>query len=734
MRHAALLILGFGVGACGAPEDKITSTADAEAPRLAEAGVPASLPRAPGTFAPSLVGISGDEKIDGVELADVETCATCHPDAWAQWQDSAHSFASFGNPIYRFNVEIARDMLSKEASQHCGGCHDMPLVVDGTMLTSIPHDDIRAHNGVTCRLCHGIESVTVDGNGSYVLKAEPLLTPIEDDLASIEAHKKSVSVKPLGTELCMSCHRGFLSPDIPIPVHMAGIDEPTAWRSSAWSGNGAGRIDKVEPKTCIDCHMARETASDKEVAAKNGTIASHRFAGGHTWMAAMRKDADQLAYLQDNMLRGVASIDISGARIVTTGGATWHLPADGAPVVAGGRIDLDVVMRNQKVGHRFPGGVNDMQDTWIEIVVTDATGARIAVSGVAHERDAKDEEAHVLRSLPVDEHGTILEEHELPLFRGLVANHTLAARETQSVRYVLEVPKKLKPSQLPLTVSARMRHRSRSLLVQNATCRVAKTPAGKQFLHGVADTRDVMLDPCAAMPITEIAQTSIQIGSGAAAPTSARPKWERLYEHGMALVAVVTERLDEARQVLDAALAAVPAGEAKPRAMILVQLASVAGKQGRTDDAMKLLDEVEKLLPAPHPAAVHLIRADALARVWRWDEAVAPARAAAERAPGNTFVWVMLARVLASSGDDRGALDAARKGLALQPREPDLLRSQAVALRALGSPLADQALAAFDRFRQPDANAELRIACARKSERCAREREMGHSHPLTPVR
>ena len=39
-------------------------------------------------------------------------------------------------------------------------------------------------------------------------------------------------------------------------------------------------------------------------------------------------------------------------------------------------------------------------------------------------------------------------------------------------------------------------------------------------------------------------------------------------------------------------------------------------------------------------------------------------------------------------------------------------RSQATALSALGSDLADPALAAFDRFRSPDQAAELRIACA----------------------
>src|SRR5258706_261836 len=135
------------------------------APQVAlavQVAVAARLPRAPGAHAPSLVAIERGggrgEVGDGDMLSDVDSCATCHPDAAAQWSTSAHSFASFGNPIYRVNVELARRMLGKPASQHCGGCHDMPLMVDGLMTgaADIPAADLRAHSGVTCRLCHGI--------------------------------------------------------------------------------------------------------------------------------------------------------------------------------------------------------------------------------------------------------------------------------------------------------------------------------------------------------------------------------------------------------------------------------------------------------------------------------------------------------------------------------------------------------------------------------------------------
>ena len=455
----------------------------------------------------------------------------------------------------------------------------------------------------------------------------------------------------------------------------------------------------------------------------------------------MRGDTEHLRRTQAK-LAGVASIDIAGARIEEPGQAgqppRWHLPADGAPVRAGTRLELDVVIRNLLAGHRFPGGVLDIQDTWVEVEVADRAGARLASSGLAHATDPKDEDTHALRTLVVNERGEVLEEHEMAKFRTQIATQTLAAREAQVVRYALEVPAGLAPARLPLTVTARLRHRSRTLQMQAAVCREARTAAGRAFTAGARGARDVELDPCRPQPITLIAETAVQIGEGAAVAAGKRPAWERMYEHGMALVGTVTERLEEARGVLEAALAAT--ADPRARAMVSIQLGWVASKQGRVEDALALVARSRELLAqsaapgkAPSPPVLDAVAADALARVWRWEEAVAPARACAERAPQNSGAWTLYARGLGSAGDNAGALAAASRGLELSPRDPDLLRSQATALAALGRPEADPALAAYDRFRSPDSAAELRIQCAAGSARCARDREAGHTLVLRPA-
>ena len=749
MKHLALATV-IALAACGAeepqpvalggPADQSGEMIDAH---VTSTPVAARLPRPGGDYPPSLVSFipapaRPDDVSTGTRLADVDSCATCHADAAQQWSASAHSFASFGNPIYRANIELERHLMGKPTSQHCGGCHDMPLMVDGLMTADapIPAQDLRAHSGVTCSLCHGVKSVSKDGNGSYVWSREPIDAPVLTDPASIARHKAQVSVKPLGTELCVGCHRGFLSPEMGadhMPVHLTGLDEPGMWRNSAWAGNGMGRVDKVEQKTCIDCHMEREPASADELGAKTGatgerTFASHRFLGGHTWMAAMRGDTDHLKRLQAK-LEGAASIDIAGGFSEdTTHAKQWQLPADGMPIAAGSKIDLDVVIRNLLVGHRFPGGVLDIQDAWIELEVADATGKRIAQSGLAHATDPNDNDTHVLRTLVVDDKGEILEKHEMANMRTQIAPQSLAAREAQVIRYQLDVPAKVA---LPLAVTARLRHRSRTLLLQAEVCKQARTAEGRAFIAGAKGARYVELDPCRPQPITLIAETRVELGAGAKI-TTARPAWERMYEHGMALVGTISERLEEAKLVLEHALAVAPEG--KPKAMVLVQLGWVASKQGRVDDALALVQQARALLAPAQPAVLDAIAADALMRVWRWDEAVAPARAATKHAPGNAAAWVALARCLGSVSDDAGALAAAATGLELDPRNSDLLRSQATALAGLHRPEADAALAAYDKFRSPDISAELRISCAADSPRCAREREQGHTHLLHPVR
>jgi hypothetical protein len=120
----------------------------------------------------------------------------------------------------------------------------------------------------------------------------------------------------------------------------------------------------------------------------------------------------------------------------------------------------------------------------------------------------------VLRAYPVDEHGRRIEQHQLFAFRAVVANHSIAARDAAAIRYAMVVPTKVA---LPLEVRARLRHRTRGLEHQRVTCEAARRPDGAAFLRQALALRDMVVDPCAPQPITEIAATTVWLGDGAAA-------------------------------------------------------------------------------------------------------------------------------------------------------------------------------------------------------------------------
>ena len=238
----------------------------------------ALLPSAPTALAPSHARLQGGGPSAGEAIADVSGCASCHADVAAQWRTSTHAFASFNNPIYRSAVERFRKDRGKTKSRFCAGCHDIALLADGAMDTDIDPADPRAHAGVSCRTCHGIQSARPDGNGSYTLNALDFPVPAPGDGESLSRHKAHAAPSPLRTAaMCIACHRAFLDETTGNAHHLSGQDDATPWMRSAYGGSVAERVDVPIPEQdCRSCHMPREDATRGDAAAKNGRVASHR--------------------------------------------------------------------------------------------------------------------------------------------------------------------------------------------------------------------------------------------------------------------------------------------------------------------------------------------------------------------------------------------------------------------------------------------------------------------------
>lgn len=672
-------------------------------------------------FPPSLTERGeGPEPVVGRDLLDADTCGACHEQIVAQWRTSAHAFASFNNPIYRASIARFRATDNPDAaeqSQFCGGCHDPALLVDGLMAQpSIAAADARAHVGVACRNCHGVESSRPDGNGSYVLASRAISIPTEGDEASVQAHRDAMQGEP--RQQCGSCHRAFVGVETGHPHHLGGTDELGPWRDSSYGGSRLRLDTPVDERDCVDCHMPDDDGDPsltEPAADDDGRFRSHRFIGGHTWLAAMRHDDETLARVQ-SFLTGIASIDVAAVELE---GARHLLGAelDAAQLREGGRAVFDLVVRNRAVGHRFPGGTRDAQDTWLALRIFDADGRELA------SLDERSGEVHRLRAGVVDGEGQLISAREVERLRAVAFDHTIAPRDAIVVRYAVELP----AGHEGVRVEARLLHRSRTLALARETCAAAEDGDGRAFIVASEALLGVALDPCVDPPVTEVARATLGLGDLAAGVDDPeRPDHERLWELGLALSHHVQERLPEAREALDAALSASDVDDGATRARITAALGAVAARQGRVDEALALADAVEQLAPGhPYP---HLLRGRALAKVWRWEQAVPHLQRALAASPDSPRLYAELALAHGSAGQPREALAVAAAGLELRPRDEALLRAQALALRSLEDPRAEAALDAYFAHRKPDDQPHLGAACGARDPVCARERVPVHVH------
>ncbi|MBN8610925.1 MAG: hypothetical protein J0L92_10095, partial [Deltaproteobacteria bacterium] len=132
--------------------------------------------------------------------------------------------------------------------------------------------------------------------------------------------------------------------------------------------------------------------------------------------------------------------------------------------------------------------------------------------------------------------------------------------------------------------------------------------------------------------------------------------------------------------------------------------------------------------------AIDRARGHAEAQVWRWAEAADAFGRVAAAAPLDTEAQRDHARALGSLARGEETLTATALGLRLFPRDEQLLRSQSLALGDLDAggrtdalvQLPDDALdrsrAAFLRYRRPDDETQLRLACEQSAVGCAQDR------------
>jgi len=490
-----------------------------------------------GRFFPSSAATSTGELIPSDFFINSEqACARCHRDIYAQWFSSAHHFSSFNNQWYAKSIEYMQEVAGIQPSKWCAGCHDVALLFTGLM--DQPAQKIartpEGQAGLGCVACHALGRInSTMGQGDYVVEysrlyrlassENRLVRAVHDFLVHLnpELHRRTFlkrfhhSEGASGADFCVACHKVHL--DVPVNSYrwFRGFNEYDAWQASGVSGQGARAFYyPSQPKSCGECHMPQVPSRDK--GNRNGGVHSHRFAAANTALPIANKDPGQLAAVVD-FLKGSVSIDIFAVNREAAGGAPVAsraiTPIDdaGAPVRAGESVLIDVVVRNRKTGHFFPGGTVDAFDVWVELKATDAAGKPIFWSGaVEHDgQGAVEEGAHFYRAYLLDAHGNHINKRNAWAARSVLYNRLVPPGAADTVHFRVDIPRAVTG---PLTLAARVNYRKFSWWNTQFAFRGMRDPA--QSRPAVAKDYDdgrFIFDPARSapsLPIIVVAESS----------------------------------------------------------------------------------------------------------------------------------------------------------------------------------------------------------------------------------
>jgi tetratricopeptide (TPR) repeat protein len=568
-----------------------------------------------------LVGLAHAAEIGGgaTLLRGERECLPCHAGVVEQWRASAHRFSSLDNPYYAASFDVMLADRGPVEAAFCAGCHDPALVANGLLSARIDKTSPGARAGVGCLVCHSTTGTDLRGNGGYHADIGPVPRG--------EAHSARVKPAGLGTpRFCAGCHKVGLLETVTAAHWQRGQDEYDDWYDSAWAGRGVDVVLRPpEKRECLDCHMPRVASPKPDRGAKDGMIRDHRFLAANTALPHLRGDAAQLEATRA-FLRGVIDVDV-------------RAPSPDA---------IDVVLRNHKVGHRFPGGTQDSNLVWLEYTALDGAGRALTTA------------EWLLRVQAVDADAKPLSRRDVHRQAGVVYDTSLPPNAPRAVRFAVPAG------------TARVRAR---VLYQKFSKDYAQFACAS--LKGEARAR------CLEPPVVEVAVAESPV------PVPPPDDWRRLVAWGLALAAGLPEHASEAAGPLQEARRLAP-----DRPEPVLALARRALVQGRTDDVLTLLGDLDS-------AAAWSLRLDALLNAYRHGPALQAAERLATLAPDDRHALARLARARALGGDFAGALEATDRLLAIDPEHPAAWLHRFLSLRALARPVTD-AEAAWLRHRRHD--------------------------------
>ncbi|MDA0337498.1 MAG: multiheme c-type cytochrome, partial [bacterium] len=391
-------------------------------------------------FAPSLAKTASGGAYDARSMAGSQSCGTsgCHEQITAEWQVSAHRYASMDAAFQKVQGVMA-EQNGPVSTRYCGGCHDPISLFSGTKNIFAENlTDLSGYQeGISCIACHSIVETDVKGNADYTLRPPQryawelavqenpdALVPrlLRDFLirAYPAQHVQSLSHQLFKSpEFCAACHKQFIDAEINKVGWVQLQNQYDNWRKSRWNHPG----DAQQTIECRECHMplvaqSTEPASGDEAdynrTTEDGSHRNHRFLGANQFIPTLMDlpGAEEHVRLTESWLRG--EVDIPEiAHKWTEGPAVPIELVLPESATADEPVRIGVRMTNNKAGHDFPTGPLDIIQAWVELIVTADDGSIVYQSGVLDEAHFIEAGSFIFKAEAVDQYGNLIDRHNL---------------------------------------------------------------------------------------------------------------------------------------------------------------------------------------------------------------------------------------------------------------------------------------------------------------------------------
>jgi tetratricopeptide (TPR) repeat protein len=436
------------------------------------------------------------------------------------------------------------DEKGVQYSRHCEGCHNPVALLSGDLSQGMPKKRPFEDEGLTCSVCHSIQSVDTTGTGSYVMgiptvlvdeRGAPITRPVSDGeiLANLDRHSKAV-MRPFyrTAEFCSACHKAAIPRTLDDYKWLRAFTVYDEWQGASFTRQSPlpfYRKDAVS--TCQTCHMVREplAAGAIDPGAKDGQLVSHRWLGGNTLMPAYYKYDEQaqklVAFLKNaSDGKGVLNVDIFALEKENASTANDNqaliapLGLTNFSLAPGDTLIADVVIQNKGIAHSFVPEQRDFYEAWVDFAVKDASGKVLAESGFLQPDGSLDPAAHSFTNRLINVKGELNDLHQIWHNRVLAYNNALQSGRSQLVRYRFRLPKEI-GGQVSITATVKYRR------------------FNQHFIDYAMDQKAGQHYP---LPIVDIASQTRTLNVGENAPQppapSESPAWMRWNNYGIGLL------------------------------------------------------------------------------------------------------------------------------------------------------------------------------------------------------